>query len=156
MAIKRTHAAIGGASVACLALCAQVVTGFEGERLKTYRDIVGVPTYCIGETRGAVMGQTYTHEQCQAILTGRLKEFDAGVSSCVKVPLSDDRRAASISLAYNIGIAGFCRSSFVTALNAGDPRACDRIMAWDHAGGRVVEGLRRRREAERQLCIANK
>jgi lysozyme len=152
--IKAKHVGIAGASATCLALCAGVVTNFEGERLKTYRDVIGIPTYCVGETRGAQMGKTYTHAECQGILEARLKEFADGVAGCVAVPMSDDRYAAMISFSYNIGTGAFCKSSVVRLLNEGKGKeACDHMLAYDRAGGRVIVGLKHRREAEHKLCM---
>jgi len=38
--------------------------------------------------------------------------------------------------------------------NAGDLRgACDALLLWNKAGGQVVRGLDRRRQAERALCL---
>jgi lysozyme len=150
--LKARHVAGAGAIAGALAIATPLVTNFEGERTKAYRDVVGIPTVCVGETKNVHMGDVHTHAECQAMLAGRLQEFAEGVYSCVTVPMSGNRAAASISLAYNIGVGAFCHSSYVKALNAGEPDACDRMLAWDRAGGREIDGLKRRREAERKLC----
>jgi lysozyme len=62
--------------------------------------------------------------------------------------------AASVSLAYNIGTAGFCRSTAAKRFRAGDVRGgCNAFLVWNKAGGRVVAGLARRRSAERSICL---
>jgi lysozyme len=137
---------------ACAALVVCTVGSHEGVRYRVYRDIVGVPTYCYGETKNPQFGHVYTPEECKSIFIPRLEEFNAGVSDCVHVALSDKRRAASVSLAYNIGVGAFCKSTFVRRLNAGDPNACDSILAFNRAGGKVVAGLDRRRHDEHKLC----
>lgn len=149
MKITKRKAFTAGA----LALTIGVVGQFEGVRYRVYRDVVGIPTYCYGETKNPQFGHTYTPDECKSIFIPRLEEFNAGVDSCVHVPLSDKRRAASVSLAYNIGIGAFCRSTYVRRLNARDPHACDSILSWNRAGGRIVAGLTRRRAAERKLCM---
>ena len=52
------------AGTAAATLACTFVGGHEGERLKAYRDIAGVPTICNGETRGVTMGMTATHLEC--------------------------------------------------------------------------------------------
>ena len=137
------------------ALCCTTITGFEGMRTTAYRDVVGIPTVCVGETKGVRMGQRFTVAECQAMLARRLGEdYAPAIERCVHRAMGDDFYAAALSLAYNIGTGGFCRSSVVRLYNAGERRAsCNAFLAWDKAGGRVVAGLTRRRQAERALCL---
>lgn len=127
--------------------------GFEGWRQNAYRDPIGVVTICAGETRNVKMGDTHTMDECRAMLANRLVEFDAGVRACVPGVLPDPTRAAFVSLAYNIGTGGFCKSSVVRLWNAGaKSAACDAMLKFNRAGGIVFPGLTRRRQAERDLC----
>ncbi|WP_348644185.1 lysozyme [Methylobacterium sp. WL120] len=114
-----------------------------------------VPTVCVGETKGIRMGMTFTKPQCEAMLLKRLAEdFAPAVERCARQPMGDDLFAAHLSLAYNIGTGGYCKSSVVRLWNAGERRAsCEAFMRFDKAGGRVVAGLVRRRQAERALCL---
>lgn len=125
----------------------------EGVRQYAYRDSVGVPTVCIGETKGVHMGDHYTVEQCNQMLTKRVEEFDAAAMKCIRVPMSENRRAAVVSFSYNVGTSAFCHSGFARRLNAGDPKACDELLKWNKAGGRVLQGLVSRRKKERELCL---
>ena len=153
MAITRKHVAgagIGGA----VAIAAVLGYSFEGERHKVYRDAIGVPTYCIGETQKPDWNKTYTHAECMDIYEGRLTDFVEKTRECIKGPLSDNRLAAFSDLSYNIGTGGFCKSSTARLQNEGHYKeACDAMRAYNHAGGHVLAGLTRRREAERQLCL---
>lgn len=134
-------------------LAVQKVGGDEGLRLKTYKDIVGVSTYCYGEIKGAKMGQVYTKAQCDALLLKRLDEFANHVESCITKPMSDKTEVAFTSLAYNIGWGGFCKSSVVRLYNQGkSTEACDAMKAFNRAGGRPVPGLTARRGRESKLC----
>jgi lysozyme len=61
-------------------------------------------------------------------------------------------RIALVSLVFNIGCGAFGRSTLLRHLNAGDHHAASKqFTAWNRAGGRVVAGLVRRREAEQML-----
>jgi lysozyme len=137
---------------AALALTLTTVTHWEGVKYRVYRDIVGVPTYCYGETKNPKWGHVYSPQECKDILIPRLQEFNDGVNSCVHVELSPSRRAASVSLAYNIGIGAFCKSTYVKALNGNWPDPCQYILRFDKAGGKTVKGLQNRRKEEAALC----
>ena len=137
-----------------LAIAVAVVGAYEGLSLTAYPDIVGVPTICYGETKNVKLGQTATKEQCDSQLSARLIEFNQGVESCITRPLRDNERVAFVSLSYNIGVGAFCKSTVVRRFNAGDKTgACDAILMWNKAGGKVVQGLVNRREKERAMCL---
>lgn len=125
--------------------------------LKAYADIVGVLTICDGDTKGVRPGMVETEAGCTARLERQLVAHAKPVLSCVPA-LRDERRTnqlvASVSLAYNIGTAGFCRSTAARRFNAGNWRGgCDAFLLWNKAGGRPVRGLTLRRERERALCL---
>jgi len=141
-----------------LAIATAAVAGFEGLRTLAYRDPVGIPTACFGETRNIRMGMRFTVEQCEGLLADRLLEFDDGVTRCTFVYLPPERRAAMVSFAYNVGEAAYCRSSMVQLLNAGRTReACDELMRYVKArkAGILVtlNGLVKRRAIEREMCL---
>jgi lysozyme len=139
---------------AAIAIVAVLAPSFEGLRHTVYRDSVGVPTYCIGETKHPRYGHVYSTQECTSIFEGRIVEFANGVENCTTVDMSPKREAAMIDLAYNIGVRGYCHSTVVRKLNAGDVRgACDALLGYNHAGGITFPGLTRRREAERKLCL---
>ncbi|WP_342361425.1 lysozyme [Terrarubrum flagellatum] len=153
--IQKHRGKVTGAAVAVVGLAVGIVGPFEGLRTKAYPDIVGVITVCYGETRGVKIGDSYTKEQCDEMLGDALVDFEAGVRNCVPGEIPDKRRASYVSLAYNIGVGGFCRSTVARKANEGDARgSCDAMLAWNKAGGRVVAGLTRRREAERKICLS--
>lgn len=154
--MKGRKAGLAGAIASgWLALAVSFIGPFEGLRMTVYRDIVGVPTVCYGETRGVRMGDSYSREDCDAMLGDAIIEFESGVRGCLSRELAAPRRVAMVSLAYNIGVAAFCRSTLVRLANEGAawPRICDEFLKWNRAGGRIVAGLTRRRQAERELCL---
>ena len=144
-------------NAAAAALCCTVVGGFEGLRTTAYPDPAtrGEPwTVCYGETMGVKRGDRHSVAECKAMLLNRLDGFADRVEACVTRPMPDEVEVAFVSLAYNIGAAGFCRSSVVRAWSVGDSRAaCDAILKFNRAAGVVFPGLVRRREAERALCL---
>lgn len=156
MKIIRQHPRKTAAAVAVAA--ASLVGAWEGYYGKTYKDIVGVPTVCYGETDKAAVAEgrkrTFTKAECLKMLSERLPEYDEGFKRCINREIPESVHIAMISVTYNIGIGGVCKSSMVRKINAGDFRgACDALLAWNRAGGRVVKGLDNRRRAERQVCL---
>jgi lysozyme len=142
--------------LAAAALVATLVGGWEGLKLYSYQDVIGVWTACYGETRGIRPGMKFTKPQCDAMLVERLAEFEAGMRRCLKSPdaIPDKPYVAFLSLSYNIGTGAFCKSSVARLANAGDPRgACNRIAAFNRAGGSIVRGLVNRRADEQRICL---
>lgn len=139
---------------AWVAIAVTAVAGFEGIRTVAYRDPVGIPTICFGETKGVRIGDTASLEQCKGLLAIRLEEFDQAVRRCVTAFMSPSREAALVSFAYNVGTGAFCSSTLVKRLNAGDPNACDELLKWNRAKGIPLPGLTKRRQQERELCLA--
>ncbi|WP_375462974.1 lysozyme [uncultured Methylobacterium sp.] len=146
---------IVGSAVATLGIA--TITQFEGVRTTAYRDSVGIPTVCIGETKGVRMGQRFTLAECQAMLVERLgSDFAPAIERCITRPMGDDFYVAALSLSYNIGTGGLCKSSVVRHYNAGDRRAaCNAFLLYDKGGKplRVLAGLVKRRQAERAMCL---
>lgn len=134
-----------------------VVGGAEGIRTTAYPDPAtkGQPwTVCYGETMGVKRGDRHSVDECKAMLIERLDGFGNKVEGCVTRPMKDETFVAFVSLAYNIGSGGFCKSSVARLYNAGHERAaCDAMLKFNRAAGVVFPGLVRRRTAERALCL---
>lgn len=145
--------ALVGAS--CCAVLVPSVQSFEGRKLVPYRDIVGIWTDCDGNTKGVVPGRARTNQECDAILEQQLVAHAEPVLKCVpQLKARPNAEAAAISLAYNIGADRFCRSTAAARFKAGNIKGgCDALLMYDRAGGRVVPGLLRRRQAERTICL---
>lgn len=123
--------------------------------LDAYLDIVKVPTACDGITKGVKMGMRFTPAQCNELLEEELVAHAEPIIRCVPALKGRTNQViAAVSLSYNIGTAGFCKSSIARVWNAGQWRAgCERFLLFKKAGGRVVAGLAKRRERERAICV---
>jgi len=142
-----------GAMSAVLALAVSIIQPWEGRSLVPYRDLVGVLTWCDGETKGQPKA-VYTNRECDLITEREVAKYEAEIRPCLPADLPVPTRAAFLSTAYNIGSGAFCRSSMASKAKAGDLRgACNALLMWNKAGGRVVRGLTNRRMAERALCL---
>jgi lysozyme len=143
---------VGTVSAAAIAL----VGAWEGLRLTAYRDVIGVPTVCYGETYGVKLGDKHTKAECNSMLLRSLKKHEAGMRKCLKDPdaIPGKSYVAFVSLTYNIGVGGFCRSTARKRLDRGDVKgACDAATWFKKAGGRTIRGLVNRRAAEHRLCL---
>lgn len=144
----------GALAASFLSLTSAGLLKTEDLRTNAYLDPIGIPTVCVGETRGVKMGDTYTREQCLKMLEGRIAEFDRALSKCIKVELPEETRSAVLQWAYNVGTGAACKSTLVRKLNAGDTEgACNELPRWNKAGGKVWRGLVVRREHEKALCL---
>ena len=139
-----------------------LIESFEGCRTDAYRDCVGIWTIGYGHTSSAgpptvTPGMTISKQEARALLETDVGNFSKGVQACLQVQLDDNQFSALVSFAYNIGLAEFCKSSVLRAVNAGQFAAVPALMAlWIKAGGRVVPGLVARRAAEAALfCKAD-
>ena len=133
----------------------ELIKRFEGFRSAAYRDPVGVWTIGWGTTAGVFSGQICTQAQATAWLYADVDRCAERIRRFVDVPLTDNQLCALISLSYNIGLGALQYSTLLKQLNAGKPKAevAANFGEWDHAGGRVLPGLVRRREAERELFL---
>ncbi|MFC0268565.1 lysozyme [Kushneria aurantia] len=149
---RKTIASVVGGGT--LAIAAAIVSPWEGTRLESYQDSVGVWTVCTGHTATAAPGQTRTPEACRDLLESDLGAALAAVNRHVEYPISNMTRAALVSFAYNVGEGAFERSTLLEKLNAGDVRgACNELPKWVYAGGQRLRGLAKRRANERQVCL---
>lgn len=137
---------------------AQVASGliekWEGTRTVPYRDIVKKWTVCTGETR--VKMRPYTLAECHAFLNKAIRsDYGLGVLKCTPMlQRSVYQLGAAISVAYNIGVAGYCGSTMARQFKGGDwYGACQAFALWNKAGGVVVTGLDNRRNDEMRACF---
>ncbi len=125
---------------------------FEGCRLIAYQDSVGVWTIGYGHTAGVHAGMVITQEQAEAFLLADLKISVTAVESLVHTPLTVEEESALVDLVFNIGSGNFSHSTLLKLLNAGDySSAALEFDKWDRAGGNVLAGLLRRRQAETDM-----
>jgi lysozyme len=96
----------------------------------------------------------WSQQQCNDALKNVVATFERHVEKHAKVPLAQHEFDALVSWAYNTG--GPAHASLWKALNAGNKAAIPgKLMAWNKAGGKVLNGLTRRREAEAKLFVGN-
>lgn len=145
---------VAAGALAAIIACAAFIAPWEGRELQPYRDIVGVLTVCYGQTAN-VEHRKYTPAECEASLRLETARHLMRVAECVRVPLTQGQWVAIGSWAYNTGTARACKSTLVRKINAGaaPQEWCRELLKWDKAGGKVLRGLTRRRQAEYAECV---
>jgi lysozyme len=99
-----------------------------------------------------VSALTITQDQADALLLSDIAAAVTFVNQAVTVPLQQNQFDALVDFAFNLGRAALSGSTLLKLLNAGNfPGATAQFPAWDHAGGQVVAGLLRRRQAEQAM-----
>ena len=125
---------------------------FEGCELVAYQDSVGVWTIGYGHTKGVTPGMTITQEEAEQMLESELAEYEGYVEKYVTVPLTQNQFDALVVWVYNLGPTNFRNSTLLKELNSGNYNAAGtEIKRWNKAGGKVLAGLVKRREAEAEL-----
>lgn len=161
-------------SAASLAVVLSMLGVLEGNSLRVYRDIVGIPTVCKGHTGpDVIVGETWTEDRCKEITFWEVRRQLKIIDRCVQVELSQPVLVSAVLLAYNIGEGNFCASTAVRMFNAGDiPAGCKAYGKFvcvtttagkgDKTGPckrapefnkRVVQGLVNRRATETGICL---
>lgn len=141
-----------------------LIKRFEGCRLRAYKCPAGVWTIGWGTTRIAGKpvkpGLEITQGEADLLLEMDADWHWSQANRSIRDPgeLHQCQVDALTSFVFNVGIGAFSRSTLLKKINAGDARgASDEFLKWNKAGGRVLQGLTRRRHAERKLfmeCLA--
>ena len=135
-----------------------LIKQFEGYSSKAYPDPAtgGAPwTIGYGTTNGVKPGMVITAEKAEKMLRDDVAKFESGVSSLVTAPTTQGQFDAMVSLAYNIGLGGFGKSTLLKKHNARCYTcAADQFRVWNRANGKVMNGLTKRRAAERQVYMS--
>ena len=132
----------------------RLIKGFESFRAKAYLCPANVWTIGYGSTEGVFQGQTITEPEASALLMKELQRYERAVDFACDA--NQNEFDAFVSLSFNIGIAGFQKSTVLKAHKRGDHESAARAFAmWNKGGGKVLPGLVRRRAAEAALYLTS-
>ena len=129
-----------------------IIQEFEGCRLDAYQDSVGVWTIGYGHTKTAKKGMRIDRREANRLLLEDVARHAKGVASLLKVDVNQNQFDALVSFAFNLGVGALSKSTLLRKLNNGDAvGAAAEFSRWVYAGGKKLNGLVRRRDAERKL-----
>ena len=127
----------------------ELIKKFEGCETTAYQDSVGVWTIGFGHTKGVEEGQTCSIEDAASMLADEMDEYEGYINNMVKVDLQQHEFDALVAWVYNLGPTNLGESTMLKVLNGGQfDRVPDEMNRWTRAGGEILEGLVRRRQAE--------
>ena len=130
----------------------ELIKEFEGCKQVAYQDSVGVWTIGYGHTKDVYEGQLAIKKTIERWLQEDLEEFESYVSKLVKVELNQNQFDALVAWTFNLGPTNLNESTMLRKLNYGDYESVpDEMRRWNKAGGEVLNGLVRRRDAEANL-----
>ena len=133
----------------------ELIKHFEGCELEAYKCPAGVWTIGYGHIKGVHEGMTITESQAEEMLKSELHEYEGYINDYVTVPLNQNQFDAMVSWVYNLGGGNLRASTLLKVLNAGEyDEVPAQMLRWNKAGGKVLEGLTRRRQAEADLFVA--
>lgn len=135
-----------------------LIKQLEGYSSKAYPDPAtgGAPwTIGYGTTKGVKPGMVITAQQAEKMLRDDVAKFESGVSSLITAPTTQGQFDAMVSLAYNIGLGNFGKSTLLKKHNSRCYTcAADQFRVWNRANGKVMNGLTKRRADERQVYMS--
>ncbi|MHA4830483.1 Lysozyme RrrD [compost metagenome] len=137
-----------------------LIKQFEGCCLSAYQDYTGIWTIGYGWTQPVTgktihKGMVISQSQADELLKQGVMQYEKGVEQSVVVLFTQEQFDALVSFTYNLGINALKGSTLLRKLNSGDYEgAADEFLKWNKAGGKILSGLTRRREAERMLFLS--
>ena len=135
-----------------------LIKSFEGLKLTAYKcsankDTIGYGNTFYEDGTPVKPGDKITKERAESLFELIAAEFEAKVRPLIKANLTENQYSALVSFAYNAGIGNLQKSTLLRKVNANsnDPSIRAEFMKWNKAGGKVLNGLTRRRQAEADL-----
>ncbi len=133
-----------------------LIAEFEGCRLKAYKCPADVWTIGYGHTAGVKPGSTLKSEkEARRLLEKDLEKYAGYVNQAVKdkkirFKLNQNQFDALTSFVYNLGYG-----SLLNLVTNRDARTiADKILLYNKANGKELDGLKRRRTAEQKLFLS--
>lgn len=131
----------------------KIIMENEGLRLEAYLCPAKVWTIGYGHTGDVKQGDKISKHQAEVILEHDLERFEMAVSNLAR-NCNANQFSAFVSLAFNIGVDAFSKSTLLKRHNADAPNAAAaQFSKWIHGGGKVLPGLVKRRAAEAALYM---
>lgn len=136
-----------------------LIKRFEGFKGEPYLDAVGIPTIGYGATyypngkRVTMQDKKITEQQASEMLHVMLIPYEQGVDSFTRDDISQNQFDALVCFAYNLGVQNLKISTLLKKVNTNpnDMGITAEFLKWTKAGGKVLTGLIRRRQAEADL-----
>lgn len=135
-----------------------LIKRYEGYKTTPYRCPAGLYTVGYGHVIGNGLqlpdewNRTFSLGEIDELLRTDLARFERGVLHYCTVYLTQSQFDSLVSFSFNLGLGVLQRSTLRQKLNRGDyDGASKEFLKYTRAGGKVLKGLVRRRQAEYNL-----
>lgn len=130
-----------------------LIKHFEGCYLKAYYCPAGVLTIGYGHTKNVTVGQTITQAQAEQLLRDDMTVYEGYVDNCKQLTFKPNQAQfdALVSFTFNCGAGSL--KTLVEGRSA--EVVADKLLLYINAAGKPLEGLKRRRKAERELFLSS-
>ena len=130
----------------------ELIKKFEGCKLKSYKCPAGVWTIGYGHTEDIKEGDIVSPEEANKLLRADVFKFEEYVTDNVIVNLTQNQFDALVAWTFNLGVGNLRNSTMLKKLNNADYTSVPfEMKRWNKAGGKTLDGLIRRRNAEALL-----
>lgn len=134
----------------------ELITKWEGLKLKPYLCSAGVPTIGYGSTRYEngqrvkLTDPTITEERALQLFDRTITIYEDAVQHYTRDDINQNQFNALVSFAYNLGNQALKTSTLLKKVNVNpnDPSIALEFAKWVNAGGKKVTGLVNRRNDE--------
>jgi len=138
-----------------------VISSFEGFDQVAVYDVTGYAVgygshYNYDKQRQVQKGDIIDKATAKQWLINDAQKDYAFVQSIVQVPITDNQLLALSSFSYNVGRGNLQNSTLLKLLNAGNdiPVVANEFDKWVYSAGVKSDGLKKRRQAEKQLFLS--
>ena len=135
-----------------------LIKSFEGCKLVSYKcsankDTIGYGNTFYEDGSPVLPGHRITQEKADELFELIVADFEKIVTRNIKTIITDNQFSALVSFCYNVGEANLKKSTLLKKVNynPNDPSIKSEFLRWNKAGGKILAGLTRRREAEAKL-----
>lgn len=139
-----------------------LIKKYEGFFAKPYLDPIGIPTIGYGATyypnkvKVTMKDKPLSEKEASELLAQMLNVYENQVALLVTKPINQNQFDALVSFTYNLGATNLGKSTLLKKVNKNpnDPTIRDEFVKWNRAGGKVLNGLTKRRRDEAVLYFS--
>jgi lysozyme len=132
----------------------QLIKGFEGLKLESYKCPAGVWTIGYGHTKGVKPNVVIDQMRAEDLLIEDIAPIERMLNK-LGINFRQECFDALVSWNFNLGEGAFRNSTLLKKIvaDAPDEEITDQIVKWVNAGGKPLVGLKRRRVAEANMFL---
>ena len=132
-----------------------IIKKYEGLKLEPYLCPAEIPTVGYGSVKAGKLGRNITEAEAEQFLKEDIEMCERGMKSLILNQVTDNQWSALVCLVFNIGLGNFASSTLLNHLNKNErAQAAEQFQRWVFSKGKVLPGLEKRREAEKQLFLS--